>query len=103
VHFRQAIHLLLPRVQEGPRRVPSLGVLDGVNRHPADAVSIGVHGGVTNGGPMKGRFAGLLFLGVCVTLAVLLLLHVISPVVSGAVFAIALVAFGVSSRGFRKE
>jgi hypothetical protein len=52
---------------------------------------------------MKGRFAGLLFLGVCVTLAVLLLLHVISPVVSGAVFAIALVAFGVSSRGFRKE
>jgi hypothetical protein len=51
---------------------------------------------------MKGSLAGLLFLGVCVALAALLLAHVIRPVVSGAVFAIALVVFGLLSRGFRR-
>ncbi len=52
---------------------------------------------------MNGRTAVLLFLGVCVILALLLLTRSIRPVVSGAVFAIALVVLGVLSRGFRKE
>jgi hypothetical protein len=51
---------------------------------------------------MKGSLAGLLFLVVCIVLAALLLAHVIKPVVSGAIFAIALVVFGIVSRGFRR-
>ena len=51
---------------------------------------------------MNRKPAGLLFLGVCVALAVLLLTRTIPPVVSGAVFALALVTFGCLSRGFRK-
>ena len=51
---------------------------------------------------MKGSLAGLLFLGVCIGLSALLLAHVIKPVVSGALFAIALVVLGLLSRGFRR-
>jgi hypothetical protein len=51
---------------------------------------------------MKGSLAGLLFLVVCLGLAALLLTHVIKPVASGAIFAIALAVFGILSRGFRR-
>ena len=43
---------------------------------------------------MDRRVAGLLFLGVCVVLAVLLLTRTIGIVASGAIFAIALVLLG---------
>ncbi len=52
---------------------------------------------------MDGRVAGLVFLGVCVVLAALLLVRVITPVISGSVFAIALVLFGGVSRGFGRR
>ncbi len=52
---------------------------------------------------MKGRTAVLVFLGVCVILALLLLTGSIRPVLSGAIFAIALGVLGGLSRGFRKE
>ena len=50
---------------------------------------------------MRGSLAGLAFLGICIVLAVLLLAHVIRPVVSGVIFAVALVVLGGLSRGFR--
>ncbi len=52
---------------------------------------------------MDGRVAGLVFLGVCVVLATLLLARVITPVISGSVFAIALALLGGVSRGFRRR
>lgn len=52
---------------------------------------------------MNKRTAGLAFLGICVILAALLVAKVISPVLSGSIFAVALVAFGILSRGFTKK
>ncbi len=52
---------------------------------------------------MSKKTAGLGFLGVCLVLAVLLLAKAISPILSGAIFAIALAGFGILSRGFRKK
>jgi hypothetical protein len=52
---------------------------------------------------VKGKTAALLFLGVCVCLAALLFLKVITPVVSGAIFAVALVLLGGTSSGFRRK
>ncbi len=52
---------------------------------------------------MNKKTAGLGFLGVCVVLAVLLLTKTISPILSGTFFAIALVGFGILSRGFSKK
>ncbi len=52
---------------------------------------------------MKGKLAGLIFLGICVILAILLLTGVISAIVSGIVFAIALFVLGAISNGFRKK
>ena len=52
---------------------------------------------------MNGKTAAFIFVGVCVVLAILLLFRVISPVVSGSVFAIALVLLGGASAGFRKQ
>jgi hypothetical protein len=52
---------------------------------------------------MKGKTAGFVFLGVCVILAVLLLVKAITPIVSGTVFAITLVLLGGFSGGFRKK
>ncbi len=46
---------------------------------------------------------GVLFLGVCVVLAILLLIKAITIIISGAVFAIALVALGLLSRGSGRE
>jgi hypothetical protein len=51
---------------------------------------------------MKKQTAGFLFLGVCIVLAVLLLFHLITPVVSGGIFAVALIILGTASGGFRK-
>ncbi len=51
---------------------------------------------------MDRKVARLLFLGVCIILAVLLITKLISPIVSGCVFAVALVCFGLLSRGFKK-
>ncbi len=51
---------------------------------------------------MNRKTASLSFLGICVVLAILLLIKVITPLVSGSIFAIALVPLGVISRGFRK-
>lgn len=52
---------------------------------------------------MQGKTAGLVFLGVCVILAALLLTKTITPMQSGTVFAIALVLLGGISSGFRKK
>lgn len=52
---------------------------------------------------MSGRISGFLFLGVCVILAILLIFSVIGPILSGSIFAIALVLLGGISRGFRIE
>jgi hypothetical protein len=51
---------------------------------------------------MKKKAASLMFLGVCLFLAVLLAFGGISPVLSGSIFAVALVAFGFLSHGFKK-
>ena len=50
---------------------------------------------------MSARVAVVLFLAVCVVLAALLMVQAITPVMSGVLFAVALVVFGVASRGFR--
>jgi hypothetical protein len=52
-------------------------------------------------GTMNGRTAGFLFLGICVVPATLLLTSAITPLVSGCVFAGALILLGWLSRGFR--
>lgn len=52
---------------------------------------------------MNATVARMLFFIVCLSLAILLLTHAISPVTSGACFALALLAFGVTSRGSRKS
>jgi len=52
---------------------------------------------------MNKKMAGLTFLGVCVVLAVLLVSKAISPIVSGSIFAVALVGFGISSHGFTRR
>lgn len=52
---------------------------------------------------MNGKAAAIIFVGVCVVLAILLLFRVISPLVSGSVFAVALVLLGGISNGFRKQ
>lgn len=52
---------------------------------------------------MNKKTAGLIFLGVCLVLAVLLAAKAISPILSGSIFAIALVGFGILSGGFTKK
>jgi hypothetical protein len=52
---------------------------------------------------MEGKVAALAFLIVCLALAVLLFLRAISPLVSSAVFAVALATLGGLSRGFRRR
>jgi hypothetical protein len=52
---------------------------------------------------MGGKTARFVFLGICVILAALLLAQVITPIVSGTIFAIALVLLGGFSGGFRKK
>jgi hypothetical protein len=50
---------------------------------------------------MKANIAGLIFAGVCLLLAVLLITHFLTPLASGIIFAAALIALGLASRGFR--
>ncbi len=52
---------------------------------------------------MSRKTAGFIFLGVCIILAVLLLTKVITPIVSGCIFAVALVAYGLVSRDSAKK
>jgi hypothetical protein len=52
---------------------------------------------------MKGKTAGFLFLAICVVIALLLLADAITPLISGCVFAVALVALGILSHGFRRS
>jgi len=52
---------------------------------------------------MNKRSASLVFLSVCIGLAVLLLTKTITPIVSGSIFAASLIVFGVMSRGFTKS
>ncbi|MBP1694077.1 MAG: hypothetical protein H6Q37_1960 [Chloroflexi bacterium] len=52
---------------------------------------------------MKGTTAGLIFLGVCIVLAALLFAKVLTPIVSGILFAAALVFLGLLSGGFRRK
>jgi hypothetical protein len=52
---------------------------------------------------LKGKSASLLFLGICIVLAVLLLTRALTPILSGVVFAIALAVLGLLSAGFRKK
>ena len=52
---------------------------------------------------MNGKLAGLLFLGVCVVLAALLLTQAITPTTGSALFAVVLVVLGGLSGGFRKK
>lgn len=52
---------------------------------------------------MSRKPAAFIFLGVCLVLAALLLLQIITPIVSGAFFAVALAVFGGLSKGFRKK
>lgn len=51
---------------------------------------------------MSAKAARLSFLVVCLILATLLAAHAIRPIVSGSLFAVALVTLGVLSRGFRR-
>lgn len=50
---------------------------------------------------MSGRIAGIIFLLICVILAILLLTKTISSITSAGIFAVALVILGGLSRGFR--
>jgi hypothetical protein len=51
---------------------------------------------------MSGKKARMFFVSSCIILAILLLTHVLTYIVGGIIFTVALVAFGVPSNGFRK-
>jgi len=52
---------------------------------------------------MPGKLAGLIFLAICIILAILLLTKVTTPILSGILFAIAIVTLGLASQGFRRK
>lgn len=52
---------------------------------------------------MNGKIARILFLGVCLILAILLITKTISSIWGSVFFAIALVLLGGTSGGFRKQ
>ncbi len=52
---------------------------------------------------MKSKAANIIFLIVCVILAILLLTNLINSTVSGIIFAIALVLLGILSKGFKRN
>ena len=52
---------------------------------------------------MKKNTAGLLFLAICIVLAILLLTKTIGIIVSGSIFALALIILGIASRGFTNK
>jgi hypothetical protein len=51
---------------------------------------------------MKGKPAALLFLGICVVLAALLLTRCITSMMGSLAFALALLVLGGLSRGFKR-
>ena len=51
---------------------------------------------------MKGKTAKLVFLTVCIVLAILLFTNTIDTVLSGSIFAASLVVLGALSRGFQR-
>jgi ABC-type sulfate transport system permease subunit len=51
---------------------------------------------------MNRKIAGFSFVGACIIIAILMLTQVVTPIVGGIIFAVALAASGVSSNGFRK-
>jgi hypothetical protein len=51
---------------------------------------------------MNGTMARMFFLGVCIIIAILLLTHVVTIIVGGIIFAVALAVLGGCSKGFRK-
>ena len=52
---------------------------------------------------MKGKTAGLLFVMICIILAILLITNVINYILSGSIFAFALILLSVLSLGFKKK
>jgi hypothetical protein len=52
---------------------------------------------------MRRRYAIILFLAVCLILAILLLTRISTPMISSIIFAIALIVFGILSKGFRRK
>jgi xanthine/uracil permease len=52
---------------------------------------------------MHRNTAGILFLSVSAFLSFMLLSRMITPLVSGAIFAVALVVLGLLSRGFTRQ
>jgi len=52
---------------------------------------------------LKSKTANIIFLIVCIMLAILLLTKLIDSTLSGIIFAIALVLFGILSRGFKRN
>jgi hypothetical protein len=52
---------------------------------------------------MKGKTAQLIFLILCIVLAVLILTQVITTIVGSTLFAIVLLLLGGLSNGFRKK
>ncbi len=51
---------------------------------------------------MSRNAAVLLFFGTCVLIGILVLFNIISSMVGAIIFAVALVSFGLISRGFKK-
>jgi len=51
---------------------------------------------------MDRKLAVFIFIGICIVLAILLLVGAITPLVSGVIFAVALVLLGLLSWGFKK-
>jgi hypothetical protein len=50
---------------------------------------------------MNRKTLTFLFLGIAIVLAILLVFNVINPLISGLIFAVALVAYGMLSNGKR--
>ncbi|MBU0581421.1 MAG: hypothetical protein KKA19_09625 [Candidatus Margulisbacteria bacterium] len=52
---------------------------------------------------MNRQTAVSLFLAICIVLAILLLTKMISSPISGSIFALALIIFGIASKGFTNK
>ena len=51
---------------------------------------------------MNGKKARIFFVGACLIVAILMLTQVVTLIVGGIIFAVALAVFGGLSNGFRK-
>ena len=52
---------------------------------------------------MSGKLASIIFLSACIVIAALILTRIVTPNEGGVAFAIALVALGVLSDGFKRK